>query len=146
MLITFEDSIPAIIDKMQFVRVKNELKKNSKAPARHTADDDYLLTTKLFCAMMVAQAGTSHTGKAHRYYACVRQKKHKCDNKMLHKEKLENFIVYKTMDMLKEDSVIAELAALLYNLQYNKSTILKRLQKVRKNKTSGSILTDGRSA
>ena len=65
---------------------------------------------------------------------------------MLHKEKLENFIVYKTMDMLKEDSVIAELAALLYNLQYNKSTILKRLQKVRKNKTSGSILTDGRSA
>lgn len=95
---------------------------------------------------MVAQAGTSHTGKVHRYYACVRQKKHKCDNKMLHKEKLENFIVYKTMDMLKEDSVIAELAALLYNLQYNKSTILKRLQKVRKNKTSGSILTDGRSA
>ncbi len=130
--IKIEDRIPSIIDKSQFDRVQNELKKNSKAPARHTAEDDYLLTTKLFCgkcgAMMVAQAGTSHTGKVHRYYACVRQKKHKCDKKMLHKEKLENFIVYKTMEMLKEDSVIEELAALLYNLQYNESTILPQLE------------------
>lgn len=130
--IKIEDCIPAIIDKSQFECVQNELKKNSKAPARHTADDDYLLTTKLFCgkcgAMMVAQAGTSHTGKVHHYYACVRQKKHKCDKKMLHKEKLENFIVYKTMEMLKEDSVIEELAALLYNLQYNESTILPQLE------------------
>lgn len=132
--IKIEDSIPAIIDKMQFDRVQNELKKNSKAPARHTAEDDYLLTTKLFCgkcgAMMVAQAGTSHTGKVHRYYACVRQKKHKCDKKILHKEKLENFILckYKTMEMPKEDSVIEELAALLYNLQYNESTILPQLE------------------
>ena len=121
--IKIEDSIPTIIDKMQFERVQNELEKNSKAPARHTPDDDYLLTTKLFCgkcgAMMVAPAGTNYTGKVHRYYACVRQKKHKCDKKMLHKEKLENFIVYKTMEMLKEDSVIEKLAALLYNLQYN---------------------------
>ncbi len=47
---------------------------------------------------------------------------------MLHKEKLKNFIVYKTMEMLKEDSVIEELAALLYNLQYNESTILPQLK------------------
>lgn len=72
--------------------------------------------------------GQSHTGKVHRYYACVRQKMHKCYKKMLHKEKLKNFIVYKTMEMLKEDSVIEELAALLYNLQYNESTILPQLK------------------
>lgn len=47
---------------------------------------------------------------------------------LLPKEKLENFIVYKTMKMLKEDSVIEELAALLYNLQYNESTILLQLE------------------
>lgn len=63
--------------------------------------------------MMVAQAGTSHTGSVYRYYACVRQKKHKCDKKMLSKDKLEDFIVYKTMEMLKEDSAIEELAVLL---------------------------------
>lgn len=76
--VLIEDGVPAIIDKDRFERVQGELKKNSKAPARHTADDDYLLTTKLFCgkcgAMMVAQAGTSHTGKVHRYYACVVRK------------------------------------------------------------------------
>ena len=130
--VLIEDGVPAIIDKDRFERVQGELKKNSKAPARHTADDDYLLTTKLFCgkcgAMMVAQAGTSHTGKVHRYYACVRQKKHKCDKKMMHKEKLENFIVYKTMEILKNDSVIEELSALLYNLQYNESTVLPQLE------------------
>ena len=127
-----ENGVPAIIDKDLFERVQVELKKNSKAPARHTAGDDYLLTTKLFCgkceAMMVAQAGTSHTGKVHRYYACVRQKKHKCDKKMMHKEKLENFIVYKTMDILKNDSVIEELSALLYNLQFKESTVLPQLE------------------
>ena len=130
--VLIEDGVPAIIDKDRFERVQCELKKNSKAPARHTADDDYLLTTKLFCgkcgAMMVAQAGTSHTGKVHRYYACVRQKKHKCDKKIMHKEKLENFIVYKTMEILKNDSVIEELSALLYNLQYNESTVLPQLE------------------
>lgn len=130
--VLIEDGVPAIIEKDRFERVQSELKKNSKAPARHTADDDYLLTTKLFCgkcgAMMVAQAGTSHTGKVHRYYACVRQKKHKCDKKMMHKEKLENFIVYKTMEILKNDSVIEELSALLYNLQYNESTVLPQLE------------------
>ncbi len=41
------------------------MKKNKKAPARHKAEDDYLLTTKLFCgtckAMMVGESGTSGT-------------------------------------------------------------------------------------
>ncbi len=63
--------------------------------------------------MMVAQAGTSHMGNVYRYYACVRQKKHQCDKKMLPKDKLETFIVQKTMEILQNDSVIEELAALL---------------------------------
>ena len=54
--------------------------------------------------------------------------KHKCNKKPLHKEKLENFIVYKTMEILKNDSVIEELSALLYNLQYNESTVLPQLE------------------
>ncbi|MBE6648140.1 MAG: hypothetical protein E7614_01310 [Ruminococcaceae bacterium] len=47
---------------------------------------------------------------------------------MMHKEKLENFIVYKTMEILKNDSVIEELSTLLYNLQYNESTVLPQLE------------------
>ena len=44
--------------------------KNKKAPARHKAEDDYLLTTKLYCgkcgSFMVGESGTSHTMKVHR--------------------------------------------------------------------------------
>lgn len=92
--ITIENSVPPIVSKDIFNGVQREIEKNSHAPARHTADEDYLLTTKLFCgkcgAIMVAQAGTSGTkGKVYRYYACVRQKKHKCDKKMLPKRSLK---------------------------------------------------------
>ena len=44
-----EDGIPAIVPKELFERVQERLAKNKKAPARHKAEDDYLLTTKLYC-------------------------------------------------------------------------------------------------
>ena len=57
------DSIPAIVDKDLFEEVQQKIKKNSRAPARHKAEDDYLLTTKLFCgicgAMMFGECGRS---------------------------------------------------------------------------------------
>ena len=128
--VTIENGVPAIVSKELFDGVQIEIAKNSHAPARHIAEDDYLLTTKLFCgkcgAMMVAQAGTSKTDKVHRYYACVRQKKHKCDKKMLNKEKIEAFIVYKTMTFLQQDETIEQLSELLYNLQHTESTLVQK--------------------
>ena len=131
--VVIKDSVPPIVSEELFNAVQIELAKNAHAPARHTAEEDYLLTTKLFCgrcgAMMVAQAGTSGTkGVVYRYYACVRQKKHICEKKPINKVKLENFIVYKTMEFLKQDSVIEKLSAKLYELQYNESTLLPKLQ------------------
>ena len=130
--IKLENGVPAIISEELFNSVQTEIAKNAHAPARHTADEDYLLTTKLFCgkcgAMMVAQAGTSSKGPVYRYYACVRQKKHLCDKKMVNKNKLEDFIVHKTMKFLKDDAVIEKLAELLFNLQYSESTLLPRLE------------------
>ena len=41
------DGIPAIVPQDLFDRVQEKLAKNKKAPARHKAEDDYLLTTKL---------------------------------------------------------------------------------------------------
>lgn len=137
--VKIENGVPAIVDKEIFDGVQIELAKNSKAPARHTADDDYLLTTRLFCgkcgAMMVAQAGTSATKRVvYRYYACARQKKHLCDKKMVSKTKLENFIVYKTMQMLQTENVIENLAEKLYELQFTESTLLPKLQEQLKQK------------
>ena len=47
--IVIEDAVPAIISKDLFERVSRRMEKNARAPARHKAEDDYLLTTKLFC-------------------------------------------------------------------------------------------------
>ena len=43
------DGIPAIVPLDLFERVQAKMAKNKKAAARHKAEDDYLLTTKLFC-------------------------------------------------------------------------------------------------
>ena len=84
---------------------------------------------------MVAQTGTSGTkGIVYRYYACVRQKKHQCEKKPVSKTKLEDFIVYKTMEFLKDDDIIERLSAKLYELQYTESTILPKLQEQLKQK------------
>ena len=136
--VKIENAVPPIVSVELFNGVQIEIAKNAHAPARHTAEDDYLLTTKLFCgkcgAMMVAQAGTSKTGKVHRYYACVRQKKHKCDKKMLPKEKLEAFIVYKTMAFLQQDGTIEKLSEMLFNLQHTESSLLPRLEEQHREK------------
>ena len=61
--VVIPDGIPAIISQELFGRVQERLVKNKKAPARHKAEDDYLLTTKLFCgkcgAYMVGESGRS---------------------------------------------------------------------------------------
>ena len=55
-----------------FEEVQLKIKKNSRAPARHKAEDDYLLTTKLFCgmcgAMMFGECGTGRSKVVHHYY------------------------------------------------------------------------------
>ena len=149
--VKIENSVPPIVSEELFNSVQLELAKNSHAPARHTAKDDYLLTTKLFCgkcgAMMVAQAGTSGTNKkVHRYYACVRQKKHKCDKKMLHKTKIEDYVVYETMQFLQNDEYIEYLSELIYNLQlqFTESTILPRLEDELKVKENGKFRLEGK--
>ena len=144
--VVIENGIEAIVDKELFEGVQREIEKNAHAPARHTADEDYLLTTKLFCgkcgAMMVAQAGTSRTGKLYRYYACTAQKKHKCDKKMISKEKLESFIVNKTMGFLSEDVVLEQLAEKMFEMQSSESSMIPVLEEElkEKNKAIENIL------
>ena len=75
--IVVPDGIPALVPTDLFERVQEQMKKNKKAPARHKAEDDYLLTTKLFCgsckAMMVGESGTSSSkGQVYHYYRCVK--------------------------------------------------------------------------
>ena len=64
--IVVPDAIPVIVPKDLFDRVQKRLDKNNRAPACGKADEEYLLTTKLFCgkcgALMFGESGTSATG------------------------------------------------------------------------------------
>ena len=61
------NAIPALVSEELFNKVQEKLAKNKKAPARHKAEESYLLTTKLYCgkcgALMFGESGVSHTGK-----------------------------------------------------------------------------------
>ena len=132
--IVMPDSIPAIVDKDLFEEVQQKIKKNSRAPARHKAEDDYLLTTKLYCgkcgSFMVGESGTSHTMKVHRYYRCVNTKKKKlCDKKAVKKDWIEDLVVNYTMKAIMNDEVMERLIDTLMELQKKESTDLPLLKK-----------------
>ena len=92
-----------------FNKVQEKLVKNKKAPARHKAEDTYLLTTKLYCgkcgALMFGESGVSHTGKMYTYYKCAAAKKKKtCDKKAVRKQWLEDLVVNETMKLVEDDA------------------------------------------
>ena len=70
--IVVPDAIPVIVPKDLFDRVQKRLDKNKRAPACGKADEEYLLTTKLFCgkcgALMFGESGTSATGRTYYYF------------------------------------------------------------------------------
>lgn len=130
--IVHENVVPAIVDKEVYDRAQEQISRTAHAPARHKAEDDYLLTLKLYCghcgALMTAYAGTSMTGTLYRYYACNRARKKLCDKKRVNKQKIEDFVIYKIVELLKDGELLDRLAELLYSLQYKESTILPRLE------------------
>ena len=117
------DGIPAIVPQDLFDRVQEKLSKNKKAPARHKAEDDYLLTTKLFCgycgAYLCGESGTSRTGKVHHYYKCVsvKKKRTECHKKPVRKEWIEDLVVSETMKMVMDDKAIEAIVSMLMDLQ-----------------------------
>ena len=108
------DGIPALVPQDLFERVQEKMEKNKKAPARHKAEDDYLLTTKLFCgtcrSFMVGESGTSAAGgRKYHYYRCVNTKKRKtCDarHKSIRKEPLETAVVMAVKEMIMDDDFV----------------------------------------
>lgn len=131
--IVLEDAIPAIVSKEIFDKVQETIQKHSIAPAAHKDENNYLLTTHLYCgkcgALMTAYSGTSKNGNTYRYYICNRARKQVCDKKKVKKDKIENFVVAKTMEFLRKDEVVDRLADLLYDLQYEENTLLPMLEK-----------------
>ena len=141
--IVVPDGIPAIVPKELFDRVQEKMAKNKKSPARHKAEDDYLLTTKLFCgycgAYLCGESGTSRTGVVHHYYKCVSVKKKRtdCHKKPVRKEWLEDMVVNATMKMLMNDATIGAIVSALMTLQDEENVNLPLYEKqLRETKTA----------
>ncbi len=130
--IVIPDAVPAIVSKDLFERVQRRMAQNKHAPARHKAEDDYLLTTKLFCgkcgALMVGEAGTGRKKEVHRYYKCVNAKKHTCDKKTVRKLWIEDLAVQKAMELLHDEAVIDYLVDRIFDLQGEENPRLPRLR------------------
>lgn len=122
--------MPAIVPEDLFERVQGRIKKNKKAPARHKAEDDYLLTTKLFCgyceAYMCGESGRGRNGTVHRYYKCVsvKKKRTECHKKAVRKQWIEDLVVEQTMKLVMDDKTIEAITAMVLDLQAKESTSL----------------------
>ena len=136
------DAIPPIVSVELFNDVQEKMLKNKKAPARRKAEDDYLLTTKLFCgycgALMFGESGTSRTGEVHRYYKCATAKKHKgCKKKTVRKQWLEDLVVNQTMQLVKDDAAIESIIAKVMELQNKENTNIPLYEKQLRDAESG---------
>ena len=129
------DAIPAIVPKDLFDRVQEKLEKNKKAPARKKAEDEYLLTTKLYCGKcgcyMVGESGTSQQKKiVHRYYKCVSVKNHKgCDKKTVKKDWIEDLTIKMIKRIIFDDKMLDNLANEIIKYIGQESTLLPQLRK-----------------
>lgn len=127
------DGVPAIVPVELFDRVQVRMEKNKRAPAMSKAEDDYLLTTKLFCGkcgrLMVGESGTSRTGKKHYYYKCGSAKrKTGCKKKAVKKDWIENLVVSRTMRMIFDDSTLAAISDMVLDVQERENTSLPILK------------------
>ena len=114
-------AIPALVPDDLFEKVQKKLVKNKKAPAQRKAEDEYLLTLKLFCgkcgAHMVGESGMG-TSRIYRYYKCANTKKvHTCDKKPVRKEWIEDLAVKKALEILNDEKLISYLTDRIYVLQ-----------------------------
>ena len=112
---------------------RNAWQQTKKAPAKHKAEDEYLLTTKLFCGKcqcyMVGESGTGRN-KVHHYYKCASVKNHKgCDKKTVKKEWIENLVIEQIKKLIFDDELIEKLADTVMKLQSKENTALPLLKK-----------------
>ena len=136
------DAILSIVSAELFNDVQEKMLKNKKAPARRKAEDDSLLTTKLFCgycgALMYGESGTSRTGEVHRYYKCATAKKHKgCKKKTVRKQWLEDLVVNQTMQLVKDDAAMESIIAKVMELQNKENTNIPLYKKQLRDAESG---------
>lgn len=106
---------PPIIDKETFYKVQDLLKVHKISGAKERAEEEFLLTGKVFCGCcgcsMFGVSGTSHTKSRYNYYVCsARYKKHTCNKSYENKQNLEDYVIVNTLDHILTEVNIQEVA------------------------------------
>ena len=132
--VVIPDAVPPIIPKELFERVQERMKKNQHAPARAKAEEEYLLTTKLFCGhcgrLMIGESGKGRNGVVHRYYKCAGAKRRLgCHKKAVKKDWIERVAVQYTIQRVFQDDLIAQIADELVALQGAEDSALPLLRR-----------------
>jgi len=123
------NGIPAIVPAKLFEQVQERAVANKKAPAKHKAEDEYLLTTKLFCGyckcLITGESGTSHTMEVHRYYKCRGTRKGgTCKKKTIKKKWIEEVVILLIQKFIFDDILLDRLAdTLIAKLNAESSTL-----------------------
>ena len=136
--------VPQIIDDVSFKQAQILLEKNKKAPSRtKTVEEQYLLTTKLFCGhclcAMTGMSGKSVTGKIHQYYSCVTQRKRgDCKKKSVQKTLIEDLVVNKIHSTLTDEYIddIARKVSDLSEKERNSDNIKRLKALLKENETA----------
>jgi len=128
------NGIPAIVPSKLFEQVQERAAANKKAPAKHKAEDEYLLTTKLFCGyckcLITGESGTSHTMEVHRYYKCRGTRKGgTCKKKTIKKKWIEEVVILLIQKFICDDELLNRLADMLIAKLNAESSTLPILRK-----------------
>lgn len=131
--VVIPNGVPSIVSEELFDRVQERMAANKKAPAKHKAEDEYLLTTKLFCGkckcMMTGESGTSRNETTYRYYKCPGVKYHRgCDKKTVKKLWIENYVIAQIRKIIFDDELIERLADTVLEIQGKDNMVIPLLQ------------------
>lgn len=134
--VVVENGMPKIIDKRLFDKVQDKLKRNYSARAKNKANEDYLLTGKVFCGAcgknLVGDSGTSRNGTMYYYYKCANRKREKsCTKHTDKKEWLEDIVVNATIENVLTDKNIDKISKKTVELmkkEYEDDSTIKSLE------------------
>jgi len=117
--------VPRIIDDETFKLAQERLKEAHRAPAKSWAQNDYLLTGKLFCghcgSTIVGEQAKGRHGATYNYYCCSKKKKDTsaCDKKRVRQDVIEDLIINFTVKNVLTDTIINKVAEEAIRLQNN---------------------------
>lgn len=129
--------VPRIVSDETFRLAQEKLKEAHRAPAKSWAQNDYLLTGKLFCghcgSTIVGESGTGRNGAIYNYYCCTKKKRNpkSCNKKRIRQELIEDLVINFTVKNVLTDELIDRVAEEAIKLQNNDKRVKIHQERIR---------------